>query len=498
MACLRLASVRLAGMSNGFGFSFPNDDRDDDREGRGGQDGRGDQGGQNGPGNPFAAFGFGGGQQGFSFQAGEGGLGDILNQFGQMLSGVGNSMNAQPGGDAVNFDMAARVARQRIGRPKPVSAGDSKAVAESVKLADLWLDETTTLPAADSAATAWNAETWLEQTMPMWKRLVNPVADHMNRAQLETMPEEAREMIGPMEPMMRQMNSVQIGMKLGQALGDLAQQALSGTDFGLPVAPRGVTAILPANVAEIAKGLEVPGQEVIVYIAAREAARQRLFQHVPWLVERLVSAVEEYAAGLEIDTSHLEEIARGLNLESGDPREIQEKLAGLEAEDLAPRVGSRNATATERLETLLALVEGWVDVVVDEALSGRIPSAPQLAEAWARRRATGGSAEQAFANVVGIELSAPRVRDAAELWRRAGNAVGTKRRDAVWDHPDFLPTGEHLESPAAFIDTLLDDSEDTDLDAEFAQLEEELRANPELKREEGDGKDDGSEDGTEL
>lgn len=185
-------------------------------------------------------------------------------------------------------------------------------------------------------------------------------------------------------------------------------------------------------------------------------------------------------------------------MESGDPQAIQEALQNLQGEDLSPRVGSRNEGATSRLETLLALVEGWVDVVVAEALDGRIPSEPQLAEAWARRRATGGSAEQAFANVVGIELGAPKVREAADLWRRAENAVGIKRRDEVWDHPDFLPTAEHLDNPAAFIDTLLDDQPDTDLDAEFAKLEEELRDNPELKREDGDGEDDGREDGTEL
>lgn len=481
-------------MSNGFGFSFPNDDRDNDRDRENSGGDQGSQGRDGGANNPFAAFGFGG----FNPQGASGGLGDMLNQFGQMLSGMGNSMNSQASEDAVNFTLAARMARQRVAGTRAVSAGDTKAVEESVKLADLWLDEATTLPASDTKAQAWNSETWIDETMPMWKRLVNPVADHMNRAQLDTMPEEAREMMGPMAGMMRQMNSMQMGMKLGHALGDLAEQALTGTDFGLPVAPRGVTAILPANVTEIAKGLEVPGQEVIVYIAAREAARQRLFQHVPWLVERIVSAVEEYAAGLEIDTSHIEEVARNLNLESGDPQQIQEALQSLQGEDLSPRVGSRNAAATSRLETLLALVEGWVDVVVAEALDGRIPSAPQLAEAWARRRATGGSAEQAFANVVGIELSAPKVREAAELWRRAQNAVGTKRRDAVWDHPDFLPTAEHLDNPAAFIDTLLDNEPDTDLDAEFAKLEEELRDNPTLKREEGDGKDDGREDGTEL
>ena len=170
----------------------------------------------------------------------------------------------------------------------------------------------------------------------------------------------------------------------------------------------------------------------------------------------------------------------------------------LQDEDLSPRVGTRNAASTSRLETLIALVEGWVDVVVDEALSERIPTTPQLAEAWARRRATGGSAEQAFANIVGIELAAPRTREAAELWRRAGTAVGVDRRDAVWEHPDLLPSSEQLDNPASFIDTLLDDTPDTDLDDEFAKLEEELRNNPELKREDGDGKDDGSQDGTEL
>lgn len=489
----------LARMTNGFGFSFPNDSNDDgdnDANNRGGSgNGRGDGDGSN----PFAAFGFGGSFGGGQSGApGGGGLGDMFNQLGQMLSGMGTSMNAQDKGDAVNFELAARMARQRLAGVSPVSDADTRAAEESLRLVELWLDEATDLPASEAKAQAWNAEQWLNQTMPMWKRLVNPVAEHMNRAQLDTMPEQAREMMGPMAGMMNQMNAMQFGMKLGHALGDLAQQALTGTDFGLPVAPAGTAAVLPRNIAEISKGLDLPGQEVMVYIAAREAARQRLFRHVPWLVERIVSSVEEYAAGLEIDTSHIEEIARNLNLEGGDPQQIQEALQNLQGEDLSPRVGTRNAGATSRLETLIALVEGWVDVVVAEALGERIPSTPQLAEAWARRRATGGSAEQAFANIVGIELGAPRTRDAAELWRRIGTAVGAERRDQVWNHPDFLPTAEHLDNPAAFIDTLLDDQPDTDFDDEFAKLEQELRDNPELKRDEGDGKDDGREDGTEL
>ena len=435
-------------MTNGFGFSFPtsgNGDDDDDRNpnGRGG---------------------------------GPGGLGDMLNQFGQMLSGMGSSMNNSNDDSPVNYDMAKRIAGQQIKSASKISTQDTTAVEEAARLAELWLDDATDLPTANNRIAAWNAEDWLQQTIPMWKRFVDPVAKHMNEAQLESMPEEARQMMGPMSNMMSQLSGMNFGMQLGHALGDLAKQALTGSDFGLPVAPSGTTAVLPHNIQSIARDLNVKGQEVLVYIAAREVARQRLFKHVPWLSERLVSSVEEYAVGLVIGTSHIEEAARDLNLESGDPQSIQDAMQNLQGMDLSPRITSRNTAAVARLETLLALIEGWVEFVVGEALQDRIPSTKAMAEAWRRRRASGGSAEQAFEKVVGIELSAPRVSDAAELWRRSTVAVGVDRRDSVWEHPDFLPQPEHLDNPAAFIDGLLDETGDQDFEAEFAKLEEMLRS----------------------
>ena len=438
-------------MSNGFGFSFPNNDDDDN-------DGRRDQ-------NPFGAFG----------GANGGGLGDMLNQFGQMLSGMGSSMNSPENSGPVNYDMAKRIALQQISQSKAVSADDTKAVEESVRLAELWLDDATYLPTASGTAKAWDSKQWLEETMPAWQRMVTPVAEHMNDAQLDSMPEEAREMMGPMTKMMNQMSGMNFGMQLGHALGNLASQALTGSDFGLPIAPANTVALLPQTIQKVARELNVPGQEVLVYIAAREAARQRLFKHVPWLVERIVSSVEEYAIGLVIDTSHLEEVTRELNLESGDPQAIQDAMSKLQGMDLSPRITSKNTAAASRLETLLALVEGWAEHVVTEALGERIPSTSKLTQAWAHRRNTGGSAENAFSKVVGIELNAPKVSEAAELWRRATVAVGAEKRDKAWDHPDFLPTAEHLDNPAAFIDSLLDEGPDEGFEEEFAKLEEMLK-----------------------
>ena len=93
----------------------------------------------------------------------------------------------------------------------------------------------------------------------------------------------------------------------------------------------------------------------------------------------------------------------------------------------------------ERLETMLALVEGWVDEVVGQATEQRMPAAAALAETVRRARATGGPAEATFATLVGLELRPRRMRDAANLWAAVRDARGTEGRDAVWSHPDLVP-----------------------------------------------------------
>ena len=100
------------------------------------------------------------------------------------------------------------------------------------------------------------------------------------------------------------------------------------------------------------------------------------------------------------------------------------------------------------LETLLALVEGWVDTVVAEAVGDRLPGAAALQETLRRRRATGGPAEQTFATLIGLELRPRRLRAAADLWRNLESSRGIEGRDALWAHPDLLPSSSDLDDPA--------------------------------------------------
>jgi putative hydrolase len=337
-----------------------------------------------------------------------------------------------------------------VGDPR-ISEAERAAVGEALHLADLWLEPVSALPSGIRVTQAWTRVEWINQTLPIWRKLCNPVAGRMVGAMGELVPEEMRGQLGPMQSMVSTLGGALFGGQLGQALGSLAAEVLSVGEIGLPLGPAGTGALLPANIASYGEGLELPADEVRLYVALREAAHQRLFEHVPWLRGHVLTAVEAYAAGIRVNREAIEE-AMG-RFDPANPESMQElSVEGIFTPDDTPQ----QQAALARLETALALVEGWVCHVVDSAAGDRLPSVARLAEAFRRRRAAGGPAEQTFAALVGLELRPRRLREAAALWSALAEHRGIGGRDALWGHPDLLPSDEDFADPEAFARSQLD------------------------------------------
>ncbi|WP_028802026.1 zinc-dependent metalloprotease [Streptomyces sp. 142MFCol3.1] len=428
-----------------FGFGLPPEEPENGDEGKKkDQQGGGAQGpfgfglpGAGGPGadNPLAAM-FG------SMNPND--LGAAFQQLGQMLSYEGGP---------VNWDMAKQIARQTVAQgtsdgTKDSSIGPSErsAVQEAVRLADLWLDDATSLPPGAGTAVAWSRAEWVEATLPVWKELVDPVAERVGAAMGDVLPEEMQAMAGPLIGMMRSMGGAMFGTQIGQAVGVLAGEVVGSTDIGLPLGPAGKAALLPLNIESFGKDLGIPQEEVRLYLALREAAHQRLFAHVPWLRSHLFGAVEGYARGIKVDTAKLEDVVGQF-----DPQNPEELQQALQQGMFQPEDTPEQKAALARLETALALVEGWVDAVVHSAAKPRLSSADALRETLRRRRATGGPAEQTFATLIGLELRPRRLRDASRLWASLTDARGVDGRDGLWAHPDMLPTASDLDDPDGFV-----------------------------------------------
>jgi putative hydrolase len=279
----------------------------------------------------------------------------------------------------------------------------------------------------------------------VWRRLVEPVAEHATGALGNALPEEARALTGPLLGMLGKAAGMMVATQVGQGLGALAGEVLTASDIGLPLGPEGKAALVPSNINAFAEGLDVPADDVLLYLALREAAHQRLFAHVPWLRDHLVSAVREFADGIQIDTAGMEEQLRGI-----DPMNPSSMQDALEGGLFDPKPSPAQEAALVKLETTLALVEGWVDEVVGQATQERMPTAAKLQEAIRRRRAAGGPAEQTFGQLVGLELRPRRLRDASTLWGSLRTRQGVEARDAVWMHANLLPTAADLDDPLGF------------------------------------------------
>jgi putative hydrolase len=319
----------------------------------------------------------------------------------------------------------------------------------------------------------------------MWRGLVEPVASGVGTAvvaalraqmgqigagdepvEIPGLPEgiSPDALMSQMEPMLARMSGSMFGVQVGQAVGALAGDMVSGTEVGLPlVADHGI-AMLPANIGAFAEGLEVDLAEVRLYLAVREAARVRLFADVAWLGPQLVAAVQSYARDISIDTEGIQSA-----IQSVDPADAEAMQAALSSSLFAPEPSPAQRSALTQLETYLALVEGWVDVVADRATKQHLPHTAALGEAVRRRRASGGPAERVFSQLVGLELRPRRLRDAANLWAALESKGGAAARDGAWAHPDVAPTAADLDDPLGFVDRFTSggtkDEMDTALDA---------------------------------
>ncbi|NLT26331.1 MAG: zinc-dependent metalloprotease [Microbacteriaceae bacterium] len=379
----------------------------------------------------------------------------------QMMQQMQRAMS-QPAGDEVDWDLVRDSARRASPENREVDENERAQYGQAFNVAGLWLGEATAVGDLREAPRAITRHEWISLTLPVWREMCDPVATSISNALMgmldQQAPEELREMLSRSTPMVRSMGRAMFAMQMGQTLGRLANDVLAGGDIGMPVLPHGAAALVPQNVAAWAEGLELDFGEVVLWFAVRELAHAHLFQHAKWLRLHLETSIAEFAAGITIDASRIEDAVRELDLHS--PDELREVLA---SGRLIPPRTPEQELALERLETMLALIEGWVDVVTADATT-RLPNSARIAEMVRRRRATGSPAERAFGSLVGLEIRPRRLREAAAMWREVTERLGAEARDSLWDHRDAVPGAADIDDPSALVDRLADGGEERVLD----------------------------------
>jgi putative hydrolase len=293
--------------------------------------------------------------------------------------------------------------------------------------------------------------------------LSSAIGELLNQASIgegegsETPADEQSEMqipVGMISALLNSFIGSLVATQLGQAIGLLSGKVTGAHDVGLPLVDSAYPTLVPQNIREWAIDLDIPMDEVRIFHALREAAVARLFAHNPWLVSYIRTAITEYGKGINIDLDAIQDQAQRA-FESGngfDPSNPESFSIALNEGIFTPQESPAQRAALTKLETVLALIDGWSEEVVAMAAGDRLPNIAALQETLRRRRATSAPAQQLFSSMLGLQVSPRLAREATVFWRKVCELKDVESRDRIWS--GILPTAEDLLTPESFVKSL--------------------------------------------
>lgn len=359
-------------------------------------------------------------------------------------------------GGPVNWDLARQTAEALASDAAP-AAGSGEALTDAVHVAELWLDEVTSLPAVAGPVRALSADEWvaLATTSQGLGTLVEPVARGMSEALGKSLPEELQQMMGgaqagqAMEQALGAMGAMMYGVQVGTIAGRLADQVLGCYDLGVPVIDPATVGTVGRTLERLAEDYEFDLTELRYWLATRESVQRRMYAGLPWLPARFSELVGGFASEADLDPSGMMEALGGMGFDPSDPSAIERALEGPDAFRIEPTAGQQRVLS--ELQGLVAFTEAYAETAVARAAGQRLSSLARIEETMRRRRAERGPGEQALAQLIGLDLTPADVHEGRAFCDAVIEARGFEGLDRAWQRVEHLPSPEELADPSRWL-----------------------------------------------
>jgi putative hydrolase len=263
--------------------------------------------------------------------------------------------------------------------------------------------------------------------------------------------------VGPamVRQLMQMMGPMMLGMMAGSTAGHLAARALGHYELPLPrPSDRPLTMVL-SNVDAFAQEWTLPVDDIRLWVCLSDAAHHSILC-IPHVRARFEQLVGEYTRSFSEDPSEIEQQARELGLdeligEQGADLAGLQRLAGDPDLLLGAMRSPYQRELMPQLEALVAVVEGWVDHVLDE-VGGRLLSEYQrVTEALRRRRVEAGPQTRFVEQLLGLELSQSTFDRGTRFVEGIVARSDSDTLSMLWSSPEHLPTVAEIDAPGLWM-----------------------------------------------
>jgi coenzyme F420 biosynthesis associated uncharacterized protein len=238
-----------------------------------------------------------------------------------------------------------------------------------------------------------------------------------------------------------------VAVEAGGIVGFMGRSVLGQYELALLDADRPPRLLLVApNLREAARTFDADEAELLEWVVFHEITHAVQFSGVDWLREHIADMLRELLASvkLEVDPSAL--------LRLPNMRDLRGLWEAVREGGLVHAVaGEQRKAIIDRLQAVMALIEGHAEHVMDAAGAAVLPSMPKLREALEKRRREKPPLVKLLERLLGLDL---KLRQYV-IGKRFCDAVvrdwGIEGLNRAWAAPENLPTLAELDDPASWV-----------------------------------------------
>jgi coenzyme F420 biosynthesis associated uncharacterized protein len=251
---------------------------------------------------------------------------------------------------------------------------------------------------------------------------------------------------GPLGSLMRGLAGRAAAAEAGAAIGFASRRVLGQYDVALGRSRRKPRLLfVEPNLAATHAQLGGEPDVFLEWVALHEMTHALQFGSVGWLRPHMSGLLDELIeSGSEgIDTAALKSLAR--RLVTSDPRKTVRSI--LQGELATALVTGEQRVILDRLQTAMAVIEGYAEHVMDRAAPEREAEFATLREGIDERRHSRGGLGEAIARLLGLEMKMRQYRLGKAFCDTVEAEAGIEGLNAVWASPGALPSPAELDKP---------------------------------------------------
>lgn len=251
---------------------------------------------------------------------------------------------------------------------------------------------------------------------------------------------------GPFKPGVRLAAGVVLTAEVGVILGFLAQRVLGQyelvlLDGGVEERPPRLLFVLP-NLGGAVRSFDADEHELLTWVVLHEVTHALQFAAVPWLQSHLAGLVRELLDSVEVRV----DASRAMRLPGLD--DVRRLANAVRRGDLVSIVTNPSERATiDRLQAVMAVIEGYAEHVMDEVGADVLPSLPRLRAALDHRRRSQSAPARLLAKLLGLEMKLRQYEQGKRFCDAVVAAGGITALNHAWSAPEAMPSLAELDRP---------------------------------------------------